>query len=135
MSEPGQPQPVASSIAVAAETEEGGMQNASESSESRLLDTSMTSESNFTKHDFKAEPIRDAGGGKVRGPNGRYLPKDDVSSGPKKVKKQKVKARKHSPKVVEQSKSLFIIAVLLHSYICCSTLLQSNRLSVILMWD
>jgi hypothetical protein len=34
-------------------------------------------------------PVRDAGAGKVRGPNGRYLPKDDIAPGPKKTKKPK----------------------------------------------
>ncbi|KAI4946499.1 hypothetical protein J4E91_007187 [Alternaria rosae] len=40
--------------------------------------------------DLQAEPaVRDAGAGKVRGPNGRYLPKDDIEPDTKKAKKSK----------------------------------------------
>ncbi|KAI4693884.1 uncharacterized protein J4E84_002460 [Alternaria hordeiaustralica] len=40
--------------------------------------------------DLQAESeVRDAGAGKVRGPNGRYLPKDDVEPETKKAKKPK----------------------------------------------
>ena len=34
-------------------------------------------------------PVQDAGAGKVRGPNGRYLPRDDINPGSKKTKKPK----------------------------------------------
>ena len=34
-------------------------------------------------------PVRDAGAGKVRGPNGRYMPRDDITPGSKKTKKPK----------------------------------------------
>ncbi|KAG9195539.1 hypothetical protein G6011_00660 [Alternaria panax] len=47
--------------------------------------------------------VRDAGAGKVRGPNGRYLPKDDTALGMKKIKKPK-KGRKISRSIRNVSK-------------------------------
>ena len=59
--------------------------------------------------DQETEPMRDAGGGKVRGPNGRYLPKEDVLSSPKPMKKPTGKGYKLSVKAADQSESSFCV--------------------------
>ncbi|USP80649.1 hypothetical protein yc1106_07923 [Curvularia clavata] len=53
--------------------------------------------------DVKPDHIRDAGRGKVRGPNGQYLPKDKVLPSGKKAKKPKGKGGKSSMKSVQPS--------------------------------
>ncbi|CAN9353627.1 unnamed protein product [Alternaria sp. RS040] len=48
-------------------------------------------------------PVRDAGAGKVRGPNGRYMPRDGVPPGSKKTKKPK-KGGKIQPSISNLNK-------------------------------
>ncbi|KAF1831990.1 hypothetical protein BDW02DRAFT_632389 [Decorospora gaudefroyi] len=64
-----------------------------------------SSSGSSAEHD--AKPVRDAGGGKVRGPNGRYLPKDNAkdnpSPGPKKTKKWNRRASKSRTNPTEKS--------------------------------
>ena len=65
-------------------------------------------ESGINGEDAKPDHIRDAGRGKVRGPNGQYLPKDKVLPSEKKVKKPKGKGGKSSMKPVHPSKFHYI---------------------------
>ncbi|XP_014558093.1 hypothetical protein COCVIDRAFT_95458 [Bipolaris victoriae FI3] len=77
------PQPAPTSI--------GRTRDAAEDVKIENPSTSPSSGSKLNDDDSKANPVRDAGGGKVRGPNGRYLSKDDDLSSLKKIKKPRGK--------------------------------------------
>lgn len=99
MIQPELPQPAATSIR--------RTRDAADDVKLETPSTSPSSHSKLNDNDSKADPIRDAGGGKVRGPNGRYLSKDDDLSSLKKIKKPKGKGGRPSLKSSDQSKFLF----------------------------
>jgi len=69
---------------------------------SLTLDTSIV-----LSKEPQVDPVRDAGQGKVRGPNGRYLPSNDVPAAAKKTtkaKRPKKGGRKPGVKAGEKSK-------------------------------
>jgi hypothetical protein len=69
--------------------------------------------SSSSEHREVDPTVRDAGAGKVRGPNGRYLPKDDVMPEPKMTKKQGkgVKSRTNMINVKKQESSASSLVV------------------------
>ncbi|EMD87480.1 hypothetical protein COCHEDRAFT_1145172 [Bipolaris maydis C5] len=95
MIQPELPQPAATSIR--------RTRDAADDVKLETPSTSPSSHSKLNDNDSKADPIRDAGGGKVRGPNGRYLSKDDDLSSLKKIKKPKGKGGRPSLKSSDQN--------------------------------
>lgn len=107
MIEPELPQPAATSIERMRDAENGMDQAAVDDVKIETPSTSPSSHSKLNDDDSKTDPVRDAGGGKVRGPNGRYLSRDDDLSSLKKIKKPRGKGGRPSLKSSDQSKFLF----------------------------
>lgn len=105
MAESQQLQPTTSSLEAMQDAEKGATPDATNDKDAGPSDAIESNQSSLDGEEVKADPIRDAGGGKVRGPNGRYLPKDDVLPIPKKAKKPKGKGGKSGSKPVDRSKS------------------------------
>ncbi|EUC39734.1 hypothetical protein COCMIDRAFT_10230 [Bipolaris oryzae ATCC 44560] len=95
MIEPELPQPAATST--------GRTRDAADDVKIETPSTSPPSHSKLNDDESKADPVRDAGGGKVRGPNGRYLSKDDDFSSLKKIKKPRGKGGRPSLKSSDQN--------------------------------
>jgi hypothetical protein len=96
-------QSATSSIEVTQDSEKGVTRGVADV-ETALLGAAVPTHAEIENDDSKMDSIRVAGGGKVRGPNGRYLPKDDVLPIPKKTKKPKGKGGRPSLKSALQSK-------------------------------
>lgn len=104
------PQPAPTSI--------GRTRDAAEDVKTETPSTSPSSGSKLNDDDSKANPVRDAGGGKVRGPNGRYLSKDDDLSSLKKIKKPRGKGGRPSLKSSDESKFISPLLSPMRSHCC-----------------
>lgn len=106
MIEPELPQPAATSIERMRDAENGMDQAAVDDVKIETPSTSPSSHSKLNDDDSKTDPVRDAGGGKVRGPNGRYLSRDDDLSSLKKIKKPRGKGGRPSLKSSDQNHAM-----------------------------